>query len=105
VTDGRTIGIGDGRDGGGGDARTVPATSGFVTGSESSEAGLAAAGRGMGSAGGLAGFVGDEPTASFGPGGGVPGFPEGAFFIFTTFVGEAVSGRALRGISCPSLPL
>ncbi|HSJ99897.1 MAG TPA: hypothetical protein VK932_01605, partial [Kofleriaceae bacterium] len=108
------------RDGGGGEARTVPATIGVVAGSGSSrsEAGLErAAARGdlpsvLGGGtetglgrGAAAGFVGDEPTASFGGGRDAPGLADGVFFIFTTWVGEAVSGRSLGGISCPSLPL
>jgi hypothetical protein len=117
--DGRTAGIGDGRDGGGGEARTVPATIGVVggSGSSGSEAGLertpARAGLpsvlGGGTETGLdrgaAGFVGDEPTASFGGGRDAPGLADVVFFIFTTWVGEAVSGRCLGGISCPSPPL
>ena len=53
-----------------------------------------------------AGLVGDEPAASFDSGGDPSGFVAGVFFIFTTLVGDAVSGRSLAGgISCPSLPL
>ncbi len=128
VADRSTTGIGDGRDGGGGEARFVPDTIGFVAGSGSagSEAGreLAAAPAGLPSLlgggtetdlgggtetgfgrGAAAGFVGDEPTASFGGGRDAPGLAAGVFFIFTTWVGDAVSGRSLGGISCPSLPL
>jgi hypothetical protein len=120
LAEGRTAGIGDGRDGGGGEARTVPATIGLVAGSGStgSEAGLELAaitpGRPslLGGAaetgldrGVAAGFVGDEPAASLGGGRDALGLVAGVFFIFTTWVGDAVSGRSLGGISCPSLPL
>jgi hypothetical protein len=124
----RAGGIGDGRGGGATDARFVPWTIGVVAGSGGSGAGGSAAGRAtMGTAagepakgGGMdfgedcrdAGFVGDEPTASdepmasFGSScGGAPGFAAGVFFIFTTLVGAAVSGRSLEDISFPSLLL
>jgi hypothetical protein len=109
IDDGRTSGIDTGRDGGGaGEARFVPCTIGFVAGSdgercsgEPSAGFVPAASWLTGEIDAAADFVaGDDPTASLGSDLDAPGpVAAGVFFIFTTLVGAAVSGRSLGGIS------
>jgi hypothetical protein len=53
-----------------------------------------------------AGFVGDEPAAEARGGGrDALGLVAGVFFIFTTWVGDAVSGRTRSVIAIPSSPV